>query len=142
MEYKVTEQPTKRFVIDFGLRPGYDKSTQAFTVEDVKQWYMKWQKGRADRGEYYFTGFVIPSNSVYTYKKDGSNSVGDYEPAARIEGEVSMEFCAPIYEDDKKVIEIIFELADNVGMQAQQERVHVTYGGKSYILENSRFANN
>lgn len=142
MEYKVNEQPTKRFVIDLGLRPGYDKSSQAFTLEDVKRWYVSWQKGRADKGEYYFSGFVIPSNSVYAYKMKDGSSVGDYEPAARIEGEVSMEHCAPIYDDDKKVMEIIFELADNVGLQAQQERVHVTYGGKSYILENSRFANN
>lgn len=140
MEYKVTECPTKRFIIDIGIRPGYEKNAQAFTIEDVKQWYMNWQKGRAERGEFYFSGFVLPSNSVYAYKKSDGSTVGDFEPAVRIVGEVSMEHCAAIYDDDKKVLGIIFELANNIGILAQQERVHLEYAGKSYILENSRFA--
>lgn len=135
MEYKTSEHSTKSFLIDFGLRPGYNKTVQAFSLEDVKQWYMDWQKERANKEEYYFSGIVIPSNFVYAYKSEDGSVIGDYEPAARIEGEVSMDHCASIYDNDEKILEIIFELANTLGMHAQQERIHVVYGGKSYILQ-------
>lgn len=132
--YKGTEQFVKRFIIDLGLLPGYAPEKTPHSIEEIKGWYLDWQKQRAERNQPYFSGIVMPSSFVYAFKKDGVAG-GIHEPAARIEGEANTEHHDEIFKDDLKILEIIFDLAQFVGSKAEQERVHVSFEGKYYLLE-------
>jgi hypothetical protein len=134
MKYKITEEFNKRFIIDFGLRPGYQEGIKPFSVFDVKEWYAQWQTDRASQGESFFAGMVTESNFVYAYKKDGKVKA-EHEPAARIEGEITKANHEDIYENEEKILEIIFDLANFIGMKAQQHRVHILYNGRFFVLE-------
>lgn len=132
--YSGTEKFVKKFTIDLGLLPGYDTSKAPHTQEEVLGWYVDWQKERAEKDLPYFAGIVLPSNFAYAYKEQGK-VIGISEPACRIEGEVNTEHHEEIFKDHLKVLEIIFELAQYIGSRAEQERVHVEYVGKFFVLE-------
>jgi hypothetical protein len=132
--YSGSEQFIKRFTIDLGLLPGYMVKTEPHTIQQLIGWYLDWQKQRAEDGLLYFSGIVVPTSFVYAFKKDG-NTHGIHEPAARIEGEVSTEHHDEIFKDDLRLLEIIFDLAQFVGAKAEQERVHISFESKYYVLE-------
>lgn|GEM_PF-5291126 len=134
MEYKITEQFSKRFFIDLGLRPEYEEDASPFSVDDIKGWYTEWQKNLAEKEEPYFAGIVTATNFVYAFSKNGAVR-GMNEPAVRIEGEVSKEYHADIFDDEKKILGIIFNLAKNLGSNAKQKRVHVMFDNRFFVLE-------
>ncbi|PCI21274.1 hypothetical protein COB64_00120 [Candidatus Wolfebacteria bacterium] len=134
MEYKIIEQNKKKFTIDLGLRAGHDNTAKISSVSDIVDWYTDWQIERADKGLPYFSGIVLEAQFVYAYKKD-LKVIGDNEPSARVEGEISSEYHQDFFDDDEKIISIILDLAKKLGTLANQERVHVEYGDKIYLLE-------
>ena len=135
MEYKSTEQFNKRFLIDLGLRPGYEENATTFSIEDVKNWYVQWQKDRAEKSEPYFAGIITSTNFVYAFK-DNSEVKGMHEPSVRIEGEITKEYHGAIFDSEEECLSIIFDLAKTLGMNAKQERVHVFFNNRFFVLEN------
>jgi hypothetical protein len=134
MEYKTTEQFNKRFLIDLGLRPGYEENETPFSVEDIKEWYMRWQKDRAEKNEPYFAGIITSTNFVYAFK-DGEEVKGMHEPSVRIEGEITKEYHGAIFDNEEECLKVIFDLAKMLGANAKQERVHVFFNDRSFVLD-------
>lgn len=137
MNYKATEQFNKRFFIDLGLRPGYDEDKAPFSIEDVKEWYMVWQKDRVERELPHFAGIVTSTNFVYAFKSDGEVK-GMHEPSVRIEGEITKEHHGALFDNQEEIMEIIFDLANTLGVHAKQERVHIMFGDKFFVMENNK----
>jgi hypothetical protein len=134
MSYDIKEQFIERFTIELGLRPGYDADTKSYSVEDIKEWYMEWQRRRAENNEPYFAGIVAETFFVYAFKKDGK-VIAMHEPSVRIEGEITKEYHGELFGDTEKILTILFQLAEELGMQAKQERVHVMFNNRFFILE-------
>ncbi len=132
--YSTREQFVKRFIIDLGLLPGYAIEKTPHTIEEVTKAYLDWQKQRLEKNLLYFSGIVTSSSFVYAFKKDGDVK-GIHEPAVRIEGEVNMENHSEMFNDNAVILGIISDLARYVGEKAEQERVHVYFDGKYYLLE-------
>ena len=135
MNYTITEQFNKRFIIDLGLRPGYEQNAKSFTIEDVKQWYADWQQKRAKTNEPYFAGIITATNFVYVHKENKTTK-SEHEPSVRIEGEITKEYHGHIFNDEEKTLEIIFDLASHLGTQGKQERIHIMFNQKFFVLQN------
>ena len=96
---------------------------------------MQWQKDKAHRNEPYFAGIVTSTNFIYAFKKDDGEVKGMYEPSIRIEGEITKEYHGIIFDNEKECLDIIFDLAKTLGMSARQERVHVFFNNRFFVLD-------
>lgn len=130
----ITEKFNKRFLIDSGLRPGYDESKPPYQVSDVITCYMEWQAQRVRSAEPSFAGVVTQTNFVYALK-DGDRVNGTHEPAVRIEGEITKEYHGAIFDDDEAILTAIFDLATHVGRLTEQLRVHVFFNERFFVLD-------
>ncbi|MEO6536488.1 MAG: hypothetical protein ABIT47_02260 [Candidatus Paceibacterota bacterium] len=131
MKYEIKEKTSKYFRIDLGLRPGYEESQNSFSVEDIKAWYVEWQQMRTESNQPTFAGVVTETSFVYPHEGKGM-----MEPAARIEGEVMRKYHESIFDNDEEILRVIRDLAEMLGFRAKQERVHIVFCDRSYVLEN------
>jgi len=134
MSYKIIEKECKRFVIELGLRPGYKTSNESSTVADIKKWYLTWQENQLKNNQPNLAGIINETSFVCAFK-DSNSIKAMHEPSVRIEGELTREYSPEIFEDNDKIKEIVFDLAETIGKQAKQERVHVKVNNEFYVLE-------
>lgn len=131
---KINSANIKHFSISLGLLPGYDINKESHTYEVVSESCKKWIREGLENSDTIFPVKIIPSKFVYGFRQN-KNIICNSENAVEIQGEIMREYCEDIYDDNKRLLTIIKSLAVFLGKTVEQERIHIEFLGKKYILE-------
>lgn len=125
--------PAPRFEITVGLAEGYGPSAKLHTTEEVVEFVLAHLKARAATGQAYLTGGVTTGTVVYAWPEGPGAAGGGHEPQAVYSGNVN-----PLYNADlttEQVVEVLNDLAGELGAALGQSRVYVSYAGDLWILQ-------
>jgi hypothetical protein len=131
---KIELTDIKYFSISVGLLPGYDNAKQEYSVSIATTEFNKWIQERLENNQYVFAAKVIPISFMYGFKNKGDIIINNNEKAIEFQGEVIREYCID-FDNDRKLLTIISELASRIGNTCKQERVHIMFNNQKYILE-------
>ena len=123
----------RSFQITVGLAEGYGPTAKTHAPAEVVELVLGHLKTRAADGRPYLTGTVSAGEVVYAWPEGPGKSGGGREPNATYSGEVS-----PLYNKDlgdEQVVEILNDLASELGSALGQTRVYVAFGHETWVLQ-------
>lgn len=132
---KISSEDIKYASINIGLKEGYKSQAIEYTYEEVLKIYKEWIVHRLEVGGIVLPAFIETGYFVYGFIDKHKNQVSNSEKAVKINIEIIKEYCIDIFYDDKKILDLILDLARNFGIRLKQERVHIEFNKNKYILE-------
>ena len=125
-----SEGPRREFKITLGLRAGDGPAGRTYDLEEAVRTAHRWMTERAARGEPFLSGMFTRGEVVYADPEDGAAS--HRERVAIFTGEVLPQYAGDL--DDRRVRELLDELAGEMGRALEQEEIHIAYGDRTWTL--------
>src|SRR5947209_14209224 len=99
-------------------------------LEEAVRTAHRWMTERAARGEPFLSGMFTRGEVVYADPEDGAAS--HRERVAIFTGEVLPQYAGDL--EDRRVRELLDELAGEMGRALEQEEIHIAYGDRTWTL--------
>ncbi len=123
----------RRFTVTFGLKAGYGQNARIFPQSVAELAIHGWMAARIAAGKKYLTGSVRGGTLLWGWKPDDGEPILGTEAQAEYGGVLHPHFNADLTEGE--VLEMLQDLAKEVGNALEQERVWVEWGGQVYVLK-------
>ena len=133
-----SEGPRRAFRITLGLREGYGPEGRIYDIEEALRAAHRWMRERSVRGAPFLSGMFHRGEVVYAWPEREGKAGSDREPVAIFTGEAIPLYTSEL--DDDTVIELLNDLAAELGQVLGQEEIFVVYRDRTWILRRSKGA--
>jgi hypothetical protein len=123
----------REFKITVGLREGYDPEGRVYDLSEATKTALNWMTARAGRGEPFLSGMFTRGEVAHAWRREDGTVGKDREPIAIFSGEVLPLYAADLGDD--AVETMLNELAALLGAALRQERIHIAFRDRTWILE-------
>lgn len=125
--------PRRDFRITVGLREGWEAEGRVYDVSEAVRCARAWMRRRVEAGKPALSGMFTRGEVTYAWRKDDGAVGSDREPVAIFTGEAVHAYLGHL--PDGEIEAMLNELAGELGAALGQERLYVSFCGKTWILD-------
>lgn len=125
--------PRRDFRITVGLREGWDQEGRVYDVSEAVRTARRWMQRRVEAKLPALSGMFARAEVTYAWVKDDGSAASDREPVAIFTGEAVHAYLGHL--PDAEIEAMLNELAGELGAALGQERLYVSFCGKTWILD-------
>lgn len=125
--------PRRDFRITVGLREGWDPDGRVYDISEAVRRARRWMQKRVEAKKPALSGMFARAEVTYAWPKDDGAVGSDQEPVAIFSGEAVHAYLGHLA--DAEIEAMLNELAGELGAALGQERLYVSFCGKTWILD-------
>src|ERR1700687_3690556 len=125
--------PRRVFLIDMGLREGWDADGRLFDVSEAVRTAHAWMKRRVEAGQPALSGMFTRAEVTCAWPRPDGPVGSDREPVALFTGEAVHAYLGHL--SDQAIKTMLNELSIELGAALGQERIYVAFADRTWILD-------
>jgi hypothetical protein len=122
--------------VTVGLREGWDAKGRVYDISEAVRTARGWMRRRVEAGLPALSGMFTRGEVTYAWPRPDGSVGSDREPVAIFSGEAVPAYLGHLADADIEAM--LNELASELGAALGQERLYVSFFGRTWILDAGR----